>query len=123
MKYALRKKLAWLGAAPVVAAAWMNVAFAQSTGGGTPITLPDPLGGQTFEGLVGNIAKFIFWDIAVPLSVIMILVGAFQLMTSAGDPEKTSKGRKTIIYSAVGLAIAIIASGIVTLIQSLLGSH
>ncbi len=113
-------------AAPVVFVAWMSVALAQSTGGSTNITLCDPLGNncqpgnETFLSLANNVIGFIFWDIATPLSVIMVLVGAFQLMTSGGNPEKASQGRKTIMYAAIGLAVAIAASGLATFIKSLL---
>ena len=82
------------------------------------ITLTDPLGGnETFSSVATAVAGFLFWDIAAPLSIIMVLVGAFQLITSAGDPEKVSQGRKTITYAAIGLVIALIAGGIVNLIQ------
>ena len=85
-------------------------------------TLTDPLGGtETFTSVAVAVAGFLFWDIAVPLSVIMVLVGAFKLITSSGDPEKVSEGRKTILYAAVGLAIALVAGGIVSIIKSLLG--
>jgi len=112
--------MARAGAAPVVFFAWLNVALAQSTGGGTNIKLPDPLGGQSFSEITANVLGFIFWDIATPLSVIMVLVGAFQLMTSAGNPEKASQGRKTIMYAAIGLAIAIMAGGLSSLLKNII---
>lgn len=87
-----------------------------------PITLADPLGGnESFTSVATAVAGFLFWDIATPLAVIMVLVGAFKLITSAGNPEKVSEGRKTILYAAVGLAIALVAGGIVSIIKSLLG--
>jgi Type IV secretion system pilin len=98
-----------------------GIAHAQSTQS-QPITLTDPLGGnETFTSVATAVAGFLFWDIAMPLSIIMILVGAFQLMTSSGDPEKVSQGRKTILYAAIGFAIALIAGGITSLIKSLIG--
>ena len=114
MKYALKKGIALAGAAPFVLIAWANVALAQS------ITLPDPLGGQSFQDVTKNIAGFLYTDIAIPLCVIMALVGAFQLMTSAGDPEKTSRGRKTLMYAAVGFAVVLISGGLALLIQNVM---
>jgi len=88
----------------------------------SPITLTDPLGGnETFVSVATAVAGFLFWDIAMPLSVIMVLVGAFQLMTSAGEPEKVSQGRKTILYAAIGFAIALLAGGAVNIIKSIIG--
>jgi hypothetical protein len=83
------------------------------------IILADPLGGkESFTSVATAVAGFLFWDIAAPLATIMVLVGAFQLITSSGDPEKVSQGRKTIMYAAIGLAVALIAGGAVSLIQS-----
>lgn len=83
------------------------------------ISLTDPLGGnETFTSVATAVAGFLFWDIALPLCTIMVLVGAFQLITSAGDPEKVSRGRKTIMYAAIGLVIALIAGGVTNIIQS-----
>jgi hypothetical protein len=91
----------------------LKIAHAQT------IKLVDPLGGnESFTSVATAAAVFLFWDIAVPLSVIMVLVGAFQLITSAGDPEKVSQGRKTILYAAVGLAVALVAGSVVTIIKS-----
>jgi hypothetical protein len=81
-----------------------GIASAQQT-----VTLPDPLGGsESFNSVV----------LAVPLSTIMVLVGAFQFMTAAGDPEKVTKARKTITYAAVGFALAVLAGSVSTLIQN-----
>ena len=97
-----------------------KVAFAANQG----VTLCDPLGnncqygGETFQSVATNVAAFIFWDIASPLAVIMVLVGAFQLITSSGNPEKVSKGRKTIMWAAIGFVLALIAGGIVNIIQN-----
>jgi hypothetical protein len=120
MKYALKKRMAWLGAAPAAFLTWLNVAFADNQP--TNITLPNPLGTQTFAQITANVLGFIFWDIATPLTVLMVLVGAFQLMTSAGEPEKISQGRKTIMYAAIGFAIALIASGAANILQSILNN-
>lgn len=100
------------------------VAFFVTTGAAlaqTQISLTDPLGGQeTFLSVLNNVAGFLFTDIAIPLATIMILVGAFQFMTGGGDAEKISRARKTIMYAAIGFAIALIASGASSIIKSIL---
>jgi Type IV secretion system pilin len=93
-----------------------KIASAQSQ-----VSLTDPLGGQeTFTTVVNNVVGFLAVDIAIPLTVIMVMIGAFQIMTAGGDPEKFSSGRKTILYAAVGFAIAVIAGGVTTLIKSII---
>ncbi len=41
------------------------------------------------------------------VSVIFFVMGGFGYITSSGNPEHLDKSKKTIVYSAVGLAIAI----------------
>lgn len=84
------------------------------------VKLVDPLGGQTFQTITKTIINFIINAIAIPVATIMVLVGAFQMITSSGDPEKTTKGRKTLLWAAIGLAVAFLASGVATLIQNIL---
>lgn len=56
-------------------------------------------------------------------SVIMIIYGGISYTTSMGNPESTAKAKNTIIYSVVGLVIAISASFLVTFIAtSVLGA-
>ena len=86
----------------------------------TTITLNDPLGGASFATVANNVIYFLSTTIAIPLTAIMVLVGAFQITTSAGDPEKFSQGKKTILYAAVGFVIAVIATGVTSIIKNLL---
>jgi hypothetical protein len=46
-------------------------------------------------------------------SVIMIVIGGFSYVTSAGNPEKAASAKKRIIYALVGLAITALAWAIV----------
>ncbi|HEY5221373.1 MAG TPA: hypothetical protein VIJ29_04545 [Candidatus Paceibacterota bacterium] len=91
-------------------------------------TLCDPLGTncqpgtESFSTVATAVAAFLFWDIATPLSAIMVLVGAFQLITSAGEPEKISQGRKTLLYAVIGFAIALLAGSVVNIIKNFIGA-
>lgn len=91
-----------------------------STGG---ISLKNPLCGGSPNCTFANILKTIS-NYLVTLSgiivVIMILIGAFQIMTAGGDPEKVKIGRHTILYSAIGFAIVLSAYGIVAIIEKIL---
>lgn len=106
----------WAGVAALLGGA--STAFAQPVSG--PITLTDPLGGnESFASVAAAVINFLLVDIAIPLTAIMVLVGAFEMITSAGDPEKTSKGRKTLLWAAVGLVVALVATSVVTLIKGI----
>jgi hypothetical protein len=114
------KVFRWAEATAIVSiSSLMIFKIALADGQTQTIKLSDPLGGsESFTSVSTAVAGFLFWDIAAPLSTIMVLVGAFQLMTSAGDPEKVSQGKKTVMYAAIGLVIALIAGGIVSIIKS-----
>jgi hypothetical protein len=47
------------------------------------------------------------------LAVLMITVSGLRYILSSGDPQKTAQARNGIIYSLVGLAVAIMAEAIV----------
>jgi len=64
--------------------------------------------GQTAAALAN---EFLFWGGA--LCVIMILWGGLQYVTSAGDPGKATKAKKTIVYSIIGLIIMAFGGAIV----------
>lgn len=86
------------------------------------VSLVNPLGTDSFPKLVDNVIGFLSTDVAIPLTVIMVLVGAFQMMTSTGDPEKFGRGRKTLLYAAIGFAVALLATDITSIISSILNN-
>ncbi len=127
----MRKTFGWLAAGTAAIGTFFTataIALAQSNTGNTSISLCDPLGNncaygnETFQSILTNVIAFLS-GIAIPITVIMVLVGAFQMMTSSGDPEKFTQGRKTLTYAAIGFAIAILASGITSLINNILTGH
>lgn len=59
--------------------------------------------------------------IVIGLAVIFILVSAFQFLTAAGNPETIAKARQNLIYALVAVAIAVVAWGLPTIVQELLG--
>ena len=105
--------------------------FAADTGGTAPpsgsITLANPLSctsttnssGAPIFCLLEKILLFLY-NLAIPITVIMVLVGGFQILTAAGDPEKFSTGRKTILYAAGGFAVVVLANSVIAIIQSIL---
>lgn len=68
-----------------------------------------------------SIMDWIFWGLVV-LSVIMALVAAYRYVTSAGDPEKTGKAGKTLLYAAIAIAVALLAFGVPRIVASFLGA-
>lgn len=90
--------------------------FAANFGG----TLDNPFGDcKTLECLAGKLTKFLL-TIAPAIATIMILVGAFQMITAGGNPEKFSSGKKTLLYAAIGLAVVLLADAIIALVTKTL---
>lgn len=89
----------------------------QSTGGQG---LPNPLGVTSFEVLADKILGYML-VIAVPIATLMILVGAYQILFAAGDPEKVKTGKQTILYTVIAFAIILIGKGITLIIKDVLG--
>jgi hypothetical protein len=87
-----------------------------------PIVLQNPLGSgcNDLSCPVTAVINFLF-TLAIPICAIMVLVGGFQMMTAAGNPEKFSSGKKTILYAVIGFAVVIVARSVSILVGNLLG--
>ena len=47
------------------------------------------------------------------VALVFVVIGGFRYVISAGNPQKTAQAKDTIIYSIIGLVIAIMAFAIV----------
>jgi len=86
------------------------------------ITVENPLGPETKEvsQIIGEITGWLL-RIGAPIVTIMILWGAFQIMSSGGDTEKITKGRQIITWTVVATIILLLSGGIVNIIRTGLG--
>ena len=90
--------------------------FATGIGGQTG----ELAGDQTFNSAIGTIIQAIIGVIGV-VAVIFIIVGAINYTMSQGDPGKVKKARDTILYSVIGLIVALLAFAIVNFILTKMG--
>jgi hypothetical protein len=67
------------------------------------------------DGLIKTVVNVLLWAVGV-LSVIMIIFSGFRYITSSGDASKTKSAQSTLIYSVVGLIVAIMAWAIVNMV-------
>lgn len=56
--------------------------------------------------------------VAVPL---FILLGAFYILTAAGDTKRSTKGKQIIIWASIALAIFLFVKAFVSILRYLLG--
>ena len=65
--------------------------------------------------VVLSVLKYVFGIIGL-IAVIMIIIGGIKYVTSQGDPSRTKSAKDTILYSVIGLIIALAAFAIVSFI-------
>lgn len=58
---------------------------------------------------VGFIQKFYGVGLSLigMVGLLFLIYGGFQILTSGGDPAKLQKGKEYILYSIIGIALAI----------------
>jgi hypothetical protein len=56
-------------------------------------------------------------------AVVFIIVGGFQMLTSAGNEETLLKAKKTIIWAILGLVVALMSFSIIIIVQDLLQAN
>lgn len=67
------------------------------------------------EDLVKNIINLLLMAIGI-VSVIMLIIGGFKYTTSNGDANQVTSAKNTIMYSIIGLVVAIFAFAIVNFV-------
>lgn len=72
-------------------------------------------------GLVTKVGGWLY-SALVAIAVVVIIYGAFEMLFSGGDAEKFRKGKNVVLYTIVAVAIAILATGVIKLIEQLVGA-
>ncbi len=70
---------------------------------------------------VYTVVDWIFFGLIAVVALFTIL-GAFDILTAAGDPEKVKKGRERIMYAMIGLAVALLSRAVPSLVKALIGT-
>jgi type IV secretory pathway VirB2 component (pilin) len=76
------------------------------------ITL-DPFTATSIPGLIGNIIRVVLGFTGV-VALLMIIYGGILWLTSGGNQERVKKGRDTLIWAVLGVALIFAAYAIVT---------
>jgi len=67
-----------------------------------------------------NVTDWIF-VILVGVASIFVIIGAMNLLMSAGDTTKVSSGRNYIMYAAIGLIVGFLAKAIPAIVKLVVG--
>lgn len=68
-------------------------------------------------GLVSRIVNFVLGFVGL-IAFIMVILGGFWFLTAAGNDEQAAKGRKTVIYSIIGIIVILLSYAIVATFTS-----
>ncbi len=71
------------------------------------------------KDLVNEVSKWMM-IVALVLAPLMILLGAFYILTAAGDTKRSTKGKQIIIWASIGLAIFLFAKAFISILKSFL---
>ncbi len=80
----------------------------------------NPFGTGDFNEMLRGILSWL-WPLSGTIAVLMIMVGAYHLVLSGGNPEKIITGKKIIISALIGFAVITMATGIIALVRRILG--
>lgn len=86
------------------------------------------IGGMTGSGASLSIASIgvaianAVWVVFTIIAVIAFVVAGIMFLTAFGEPEKLSKARSAFIWGVVGIIVALLAFGIITLIRTAIGA-
>ncbi len=76
--------------------------------------------GGSIGNIISELLKYLF-PLAGLLVLLYLLLGGFQLMTSAGDPKKTQEAKGKITNALVGFIIVFISYWLVQIVGIILG--
>lgn len=86
------------------------------------IQLTNPLGGTTtVTQLITRVAGYVRNVVGV-IAVLMFVVAGIAFIVSGGKPERVALARRIAVYAAVGAGIALAASGLVGLVNAVIGN-
>ena len=89
------------------------------SGSSSEICASEDAGGDVTE-IIGTITDVMFFFVGA-LAVVMIIYSGIRYTTSAGNANSVTAAKNTLIYSVVGLIVAILAYAIVKFIITQLG--
>lgn len=84
------------------------------------IPFGNPLRSKKLWELASKAGDYLVY-VSIPLSALLILTGAFNVITAAGLPLKLALGKHIIIFTALGLGAVFSLRGIISFLKHLLG--
>jgi len=74
----------------------------------------------TIGGIISALLPYVFVLAGLAL-LLMLIIGGFQLMMSAGDPKGVESGRNKVMYALIGFLIIFVSYWLVQILQVVFG--
>jgi hypothetical protein len=76
---------------------------------------------KPIANVLGTVANYVIGVLLI-VAVFYVLWAAYTFMTSAGEADKVSEARKRIMYAGIGVVVALLAKGIISLVLNAVNS-
>lgn len=107
-----------IGAVVIIMAVPLVSLVGSAIGGGISTTECNPANATTNAlTVLANIINWFSWLLAI-LSVAMGLYAGFLYMTAKGEPQKVATANSVLVYTVIGVVVAILAFSIKTIINA-----
>ena len=75
---------------------------------------------KTNKDLSKSVWNFVSLTLVILAGVafIVIIIGGFMYVTSAGDSAKVTAAKNTILYAVIGVAVALLSAGIISVVNN-----
>ena len=124
----MKKTIKQLAAVAVVPVVGVAIGLNSATAGAQVDEINkgiDAIGGSSstatlqVDEIVLAVVNWLLFAVGV-ISVVMLIVGGIKYATSAGDSNKVTSAKNTIMYAIIGLAVAVLAFAIVGFVTNTL---
>ncbi len=92
-------------------------------GGGMAVSgyggLENPIGSKNLNDIINNLSLWLY-IFSVPILALLILYGAFLMVTSGGEEEKYSQGIKIVKWGVIGFVLVLLSGAIAAIIRGVL---
>jgi len=80
-----------------------------------PASLPNPLKTDDIRVVIGRIINYALGFVGA-VALVMFIYGGFLWMLSGGEPARVKKGRDTLVWATIGLAVIFASYAIVNFV-------
>jgi len=112
----LKKVAATAGVLALALIPMLSLAQAPTAPGGIVSPINTVTDVRTVLESILRILYIIFFVVAA----IFIVLAAFQYLTAGGEEEKVEKAKKMLIYAVIAIAVALVATGVASVVRGLI---